>query len=66
MTEAEQLAKAQRCPACGALNGCAIAAGQPPETCWCMAAPRGLPVTGGVACWCVRCLQRQVALRRPD
>lgn len=24
-----------RCPLCGSDNQCAIAAGRPPETCWC-------------------------------
>ncbi|MCZ8221975.1 MAG: cysteine-rich CWC family protein [Acidovorax sp.] len=28
-----------RCPLCGAANQCAIAAGRPPESCWCMVQP---------------------------
>ncbi|MFN7043406.1 MAG: cysteine-rich CWC family protein [Acidovorax temperans] len=27
------------CPLCGGHNQCAMAAGRPPESCWCMAQP---------------------------
>ncbi|MDE0951364.1 MAG: cysteine-rich CWC family protein [Halioglobus sp.] len=33
MTESEQAAST--CPLCGGSNQCAIAAGQPPQSCWC-------------------------------
>ena len=32
---AEKSSDASHCPLCGADNQCAIAAGNPPETCWC-------------------------------
>ncbi|MFY3385832.1 cysteine-rich CWC family protein [Paracidovorax sp. MALMAid1276] len=51
-----------RCPLCGRANQCAIAAGQPAETCWCMSRAlnaevlRALPPDlRGRACICPAC-----------
>ncbi|MFV8816704.1 cysteine-rich CWC family protein [Haliea sp. E17] len=30
---------AERCPLCAAANRCAIAAGEPAESCWCFSSP---------------------------
>jgi len=53
---------AMRCPLCGRTNECAVAAGKPPESCWCMTAsmdPRALasipPEAQGKVCICARC-----------
>ncbi len=50
------------CPLCGQDNGCAIAAGRPPESCWCQGATiaqgalDALPVSErGVRCICPEC-----------
>ncbi|WP_338799029.1 cysteine-rich CWC family protein [Acidovorax sp. DW039] len=55
-------AQAGKCPLCGQANGCAIAAGQPPHTCWCMQAsisPEALgrlpPSEQGTRCICPHC-----------
>jgi len=51
-----------RCPLCGGPNGCAMAQGAAPETCWCMrtAIPESvlsrLPeAERGLRCICARC-----------
>ncbi|CAN7412274.1 cysteine-rich CWC family protein [Acidovorax facilis] len=54
------------CPLCGQPNLCAIAAGQPSESCWCMApgtvAPEALaalrPEQRGKTCICPACGSR--------
>ena len=53
---------ATKCPLCGNPNECAMAAGRPPETCWCMTAsmdPNALaaipPEAQGTVCICARC-----------
>jgi Cysteine-rich CWC len=53
---------ADKCPLCGEDNQCAMAAGKPPETCWCMtteisaAALEALPESErGVRCICPGC-----------
>ncbi|MFN4118769.1 cysteine-rich CWC family protein [Acidovorax sp.] len=53
---------ASTCPLCGGANQCAITAGQPAESCWCMArviepeALRALaPGARGKACICPAC-----------
>lgn len=49
------------CPRCGAENQCAMTAGRPAHTCWCMQqAPilaAGVDIAPGQQCWCARCLQ---------
>lgn len=54
-----------RCPACGADNRCAVAAGGAIGDCWCWQAPRATPAGGAAAdatqCYCTACL----AARRP-
>ncbi|WP_345064994.1 cysteine-rich CWC family protein [Acidovorax lacteus] len=58
----------ERCPLCGGPNGCAMAAGQPPESCWCMqatldpAALARIPAADrGLRCVCAACGQAQSA-----
>lgn len=53
---------ATQCPLCGRANECAVAAGKPPESCWCMTASmdaRALasipPEAQGKVCICARC-----------
>ena len=53
-----------RCPLCGQPNQCAIGAGLPPESCWCMQTPVSpdalaqLPDEArGKACICPVCAQ---------
>lgn len=53
---------AGKCPLCGQDNQCAIAAGQSPESCWCMSAKlsasalAALPeAERGVRCICPAC-----------
>jgi hypothetical protein len=53
-----------RCPLCGQPNQCAIAAGQPAESCWCMQQPvskealaRLAPEARGKSCICPQCAQ---------
>lgn len=55
-----------RCPLCGQSNQCAITAGLPPETCWCMtgtispAALEAIPdALRRQACLCPRCAAGQ-------
>ncbi|MFN9473599.1 cysteine-rich CWC family protein [Acidovorax sp.] len=55
---------ALQCPLCGQANQCAMAAGQAPETCWCMATPVApealaqIPVEArGKVCICPLCAQ---------
>ena len=36
MTDERPPVDNNRCPICGELNECAIAAGRSPESCWCM------------------------------
>lgn len=56
-----------RCPGCGAANGCALAAGKPAAACWCLGAPPRLPLPAGAgACYCDDCLQGLAAARRAD
>lgn len=52
------------CPLCGQANQCAISAGLPPESCWCMQTPvskealNRLPAeTRGQSCICPLCAQ---------
>ncbi|WP_081474701.1 cysteine-rich CWC family protein [Acidovorax radicis] len=60
---AADAAAASVCPLCGQANLCAIAAGQPAESCWCMAphtiAPAALaalpPEQRGKTCICPAC-----------
>ncbi|WP_254638864.1 cysteine-rich CWC family protein [Cohnella sp. GbtcB17] len=51
-----------RCPLCGGPNGCAIEAGKPAESCWCMLTTIGEDVLASVppplrgrACICPDC-----------
>ncbi len=51
-----------QCPLCGQANECAIVAGLPPESCWCMKEPvsrealeRIAPEQRGKACICPHC-----------
>ncbi|MFT4241858.1 MAG: cysteine-rich CWC family protein [Acidovorax sp.] len=53
---------AARCPLCGQHNQCAMVAGRPAESCWCMAARIPAPVLAaipasarGTACVCPAC-----------
>ncbi|WP_288471728.1 cysteine-rich CWC family protein [Paracidovorax oryzae] len=62
MPDAALLPDPGRCPLCGQSNQCAIAAGQPADTCWCMGAlvkPAALAAVPdaarGMACLCPRC-----------
>lgn len=55
----------RRCPLCGEANACAVASGQPPESCWCMSAsmpPKLLALVpadaAGKACICAACVKR--------
>jgi len=57
-------AAAATCPLCKRPNQCAIAAGRPPQSCWCMAATiapealAALPAAErGKACICAACGQ---------
>ena len=52
------------CPLCGQANQCAITAGLPPESCWCMQTPVSKdalallpPEARGKACICPVCAQ---------
>ena len=55
----------QTCPRCGQPNRCAIAAGTPADSCWCMQEPPALrhaPEAAGsqaapTACYCQACLR---------
>ncbi|OYD49560.1 cysteine-rich CWC family protein [Acidovorax kalamii] len=56
------LSSPSRCPLCGGPNQCAMAAGRPPESCWCMTqpiAPAALAAVPeaqrGQACVCPAC-----------
>ncbi len=52
---------ATRCPGCGTVFRCGMAAGD--GGCWCAAAPNLLPVpkeASGASCLCPDCLRRQV------
>lgn len=67
MTETEQK-DVSRCPLCGAVNDCAIAAGRAPESCWCMSATidpgviASVPVEArGKVCICSRCAGKPAA-----
>lgn len=62
MSEDVDFNDTSRCPLCGGANDCAIAAGRPPETCWCMTAaidPDAIasipPEAQGRVCICARC-----------
>jgi 16S rRNA (cytosine1402-N4)-methyltransferase len=44
------------CPGCGKPNSCAIAAGQPAETCWCFKLARTFRLKPGASCFCSECL----------
>ncbi|WP_434802523.1 cysteine-rich CWC family protein [Paracidovorax avenae] len=62
MPDAALLPDPGRCPLCGQSNQCAIEAGQPAESCWCMdtlvkpAALAAVPEAArGMACLCPRC-----------
>ncbi|WP_313303462.1 cysteine-rich CWC family protein [Diaphorobacter sp.] len=53
-----------RCPLCGQSNQCAITAGQPPDSCWCMQTPvsrealaRIPSAQRGKTCICPHCAQ---------
>ena len=63
LTHAQPL-NASCCPLCGQANQCAITAGMPPESCWCMQTPVSkealarLPAGArGKACICPACAQ---------
>ncbi|MFN3375806.1 MAG: cysteine-rich CWC family protein [Burkholderiaceae bacterium] len=63
-----RIAPTDRCPLCGGPNGCAMAAGLPPERCWCMQAPLDpaalarIPATDrGLRCVCAACGQARPA-----
>ncbi|MBP7544350.1 MAG: cysteine-rich CWC family protein [Acidovorax sp.] len=52
------------CPLCGQANQCAVAAGDAPESCWCMHTPiaaaalqRLPPAERGRRCICAHCAQ---------
>jgi len=49
---------AQHCPACGAINNCAVTQGL--DHCWCMVEPIGiaLPASNNARCYCRDCLRR--------
>ncbi|WP_345008847.1 DUF1289 domain-containing protein [Pseudaeromonas paramecii] len=52
------------CPACGEPSYCAMTAGEPAQTCWCMglpAAPAMAEVRAAGLCLCRRCLAAQRA-----
>ncbi len=58
----DPLIDASRCPLCGQPNQCAISAGLPPQSCWCMQTPvsrdalERLPADArGKACICPAC-----------
>ncbi|HEY4665618.1 MAG TPA: cysteine-rich CWC family protein [Comamonas sp.] len=62
-----------RCPLCGQANQCAVAAGLPPESCWCMQAsiaPEALERVPakqrGKACVCPACGQAAVTNDQPS
>lgn len=68
MTEASEQTGAIRCPLCGEANGCAIAAGRDPESCWCMTATidpgllESVPAEArGKICVCPRCASKSAA-----
>lgn len=59
---------ALQCPLCRQANQCAVAAGLPPETCWCMTASvapealAGIPAAArGQVCICPLCAQPRPA-----
>jgi len=67
------ISTASQCPLCGQANQCAMAAGQPPETCWCMAAAvppealKKIPATErGKVCICPLCAQPRPVLDALD
>ncbi|MBT9513928.1 MAG: cysteine-rich CWC family protein [Acidovorax sp.] len=60
------------CPLCGGPNQCAMAAGLPPESCWCMTqpiAPAALAAVPeaqrGQVCICAACGATPAALPQP-
>lgn len=62
MTTEPQGIDTTRCPLCGQANECAIAAGRPADSCWCMTVsmdPEALasipPEAQGKVCICARC-----------
>ncbi len=62
MSQPIDTSDAMKCPLCGAENECAVAAGRPPESCWCMTAtmdPTALASipeeAQGKVCICARC-----------
>ena len=62
MSQPIDTSDATKCPLCGAPNECAVAAGRPPESCWCMtasmdpAALQAIPAEAqGKVCICARC-----------
>ncbi|XDF35924.1 cysteine-rich CWC family protein [Paracidovorax avenae] len=62
MPDAAPLPDPALCPLCGQSNQCAIEAGQPADSCWCMAtlvhpaALAAVPAAArGMACLCPRC-----------
>ncbi|ABM31013.1 cysteine-rich CWC family protein [Paracidovorax citrulli] len=62
MPDAAPLPDPARCPLCGQSNQCAIEAGRPAASCWCMDAlvsPTALAAVPdparGMACLCPRC-----------
>lgn len=62
-----------RCPLCGQPNQCAISAGLPPESCWCMQTPVSqdalaqLPDEArGKACICPVCAQPNPGSQQAD
>ena len=62
MTNDVDFSDTTRCPLCGSGNECAMAAGKPPETCWCMTATIAPEVlvripaeAQGKVCVCARC-----------
>ncbi|WP_333797198.1 cysteine-rich CWC family protein [Rheinheimera sp.] len=48
------------CPGCGKENLCAVSAGEPAESCWCLRLPFGLAEQAGLPatalCYCQSCL----------
>ena len=57
------LPRAQTCPRCGQPNSCAVEAGAPSGTCWCMHEPLPAPaaarepIPADAACYCRACLR---------
>lgn len=52
------------CPSCGVAFHCGIADTDKP--CWCMDAPKIMPLAGTTRCLCPACLDREIKRRQAE